>query len=124
MVPFLITVLTVLVVEPLRWKILSFQSQLLFTPLVLGITAIADILTVLRGNSDLFLQIVALLTALLVTLAGAFYGVHFAAVNLGGGEKVNVVNFFKASVIMTGVSVISTSVIQFKIAQSEPSSYA
>lgn len=124
LIPFLITSLMIAVIQPLGWEVLARQSQLLFVPLVLGITAIVDILTVLQGGRDPVLLAFTLLTSLLVVISGSLYGIHFAVMNIRGPHDLNLPLFFDTALVLMGVTILSTAIIQFKIARSEPVSYA
>lgn len=123
-VPFLITCFVVLVLKQLTWDVLSRQPQLLFVALVLGSSALYDILTCAHVRRGLFLQFVSGLIMLVAILSAVLYGMHFAILNITGPEGLSMPLFFETALAFMGASVVGTAIIQYKIAENEPPSYA
>lgn len=122
--PFLVTLVPIVLVEELTTETLSRQPELLYIPLVLGASALADTLLSPDTSDDLLLQTFAVLSLLMAVFSGVLYGVHFAVVNIRGPKDLGLPLFFEAALILMGVSIIATTIVQWRMAQNEPTRYA
>lgn len=102
---------------------ISARPELLFVALVLGSSAIYDIIASTRVATDLKIRIMGLLM-LLVTLAAAIvYGINVLAVNIPEPNDLSLSVMVNLAVVLTSLSFLGATGIQLKIAFEELDGY-